>query len=84
MAASAVNCSTAVRWKADSSASAESRTREEDVAGRAIVGGALLPPVFGYISDLTDHIQSAYIVPLVCFAVVFFFGAFGTKKEISA
>jgi FHS family L-fucose permease-like MFS transporter len=47
----------------------------------SIVGGALLPPVFGYISDVTDHIQSAYIVPLVCFAVVFSFGAFGTKKE---
>jgi len=50
----------------------------------SIVGGALLPPVFGYISDITDHIQSAYIVPLVCFIVVFSFGAFGSKREIAA
>jgi FHS family L-fucose permease-like MFS transporter len=46
----------------------------------SIVGGALLPPVFGYIEDVTGVIQTAYIVPLVCFAVVFCFGAFFTKK----
>jgi len=47
----------------------------------SIVGGALLPPLFGYISDETDNIQSAYLVPLICFVVVFSFGAFGTLKE---
>jgi FHS family L-fucose permease-like MFS transporter len=40
----------------------------------SIVGGALLPPVLGYISDVTQNIQLGYIVPLVCFAVVFWFG----------
>jgi FHS family L-fucose permease-like MFS transporter len=40
----------------------------------SIVGGALLPPVLGYISDVTHNIQLGYIVPLVCFAVVFWFG----------
>ena len=45
----------------------------------SIVGGALLPPVFGYISDATDHIQTAYAVPLVCFLVVFVFGAWGSS-----
>ncbi|MEO8173341.1 MAG: L-fucose:H+ symporter permease [Sediminibacterium sp.] len=40
----------------------------------SIVGGALLPPVLGYISDVTHNIQLGYIVPLVCFVVVFWFG----------
>jgi MFS transporter, FHS family, L-fucose permease len=39
----------------------------------AIVGGALLPPLFGYISDVTGNIQYGYVVPLVCFIVVLFF-----------
>src|SRR3982751_4703273 len=33
----------------------------------AIVGGAALPPVLGYISDVTKNIQTGYIVPLVSF-----------------
>ncbi len=44
----------------------------------SIVGGAILPPIFGYISD-TVNIQYAYIVPLVCFAVILLFGWKGYK-----
>jgi FHS family L-fucose permease-like MFS transporter len=40
----------------------------------AIAGGALLPPVLGYIADRTNNIQNGYIVPLICFIVVFYFG----------
>lgn len=40
----------------------------------SIVGGAILPRIFGYISDGTGNIQYGYIVPLVCFIVIFFFG----------
>ena len=40
----------------------------------SIVGGALLPPVLGYISDRTHNIQLGYIVPLVCFVFVFWYG----------
>ena len=37
----------------------------------AIVGGAILPLLMGQISDATGgNIQLAYLVPLVCFAVV--------------
>jgi FHS family L-fucose permease-like MFS transporter len=45
----------------------------------SIVGGAILPPVMGYIADVTDNIQLGYIVPLVCFLVVFLFGIRGHK-----
>jgi FHS family L-fucose permease-like MFS transporter len=40
----------------------------------SIVGGAVLPRVFGYISDVTNNIQYGYYVPMLCFAVIAFFG----------
>lgn len=40
----------------------------------SIVGGAVLPRIFGEITDATGNIQYGYIVPLACFVVVFFFG----------
>jgi FHS family L-fucose permease-like MFS transporter len=40
----------------------------------SIVGGAILPPVLAFISDLSGDIQLGYIVPLICFCIVFYFG----------
>lgn len=45
----------------------------------SIVGGAILPRIFGYISDATNNIQYGYIVPLVCFAVIVYYGWKGYK-----
>lgn len=45
----------------------------------SIVGGAILPLIFGYISDETNNIQLGYIVPLVCFIIVMLFGLKGYK-----
>lgn len=45
----------------------------------SIVGGAILPRVFGIISDSTGNIQLGYIVPLVCFVVIAYFGWRGYK-----
>ncbi len=39
----------------------------------AIVGGGILPLFMGMISDRTGSIQASYIIPLMCFLVVFFF-----------
>lgn len=47
----------------------------------SIVGGAILPLAFGYIADVTKNIQLSYFVPMVCFAVVFWFGWQGMKKN---
>ncbi|MFY8128133.1 MAG: L-fucose:H+ symporter permease [Chitinophagaceae bacterium] len=47
----------------------------------SIVGGAVLPLVFGYISDVSGNIQYGYLVPLVCFAVIFWFGLKGYKVK---
>lgn len=48
----------------------------------SIVGGAVLPRIFGYISDTTNNIQNGYFVPMFCFAVVAFFGWKGHRVRI--
>ena len=45
----------------------------------SIVGGAVLPPLMAYISDRTGNIQMGYVVPLVCFAYVAWFGWKGCR-----
>lgn len=45
----------------------------------SIVGGAILPRIFGNISDATGNIQYGYIVPLGCFIVTLLFGWKGYK-----
>jgi FHS family L-fucose permease-like MFS transporter len=50
----------------------------------AIVGGAALPPVLALIADKTHNIQYGYVVPLLCFVVVLFFGLKGHKHSEKA
>lgn len=45
----------------------------------SIVGGAILPRIFGVISDSTGNIQLGYIAPLICFVIVAYFGWRGHK-----
>lgn len=45
----------------------------------SIVGGAIFPRIFGVISDSTGNIQLGYIVPLICFVIVAYFGWRGYK-----
>jgi FHS family L-fucose permease-like MFS transporter len=45
-----------------------------------IVGGALMPPLMGYVSDLTN-IRFAYLVPIVSFVYIFFFGLLNLKTK---
>ena len=45
----------------------------------SIVGGALAPLLMGGISDLTGSMQKAYIIPLLCFLAVAWFGWKGYK-----
>lgn len=47
----------------------------------SIVGGALIPLAMGQIADLTKNIQNGYIIPLVCFIVILFFGLKGYKPQ---
>lgn len=45
----------------------------------SIVGGAVLPPIFGYVSDTTGNIQYGYMVPLACFVIILYYGWRGYK-----
>jgi FHS family L-fucose permease-like MFS transporter len=45
----------------------------------SIVGGAIFPLFMGLISDATGSIQKAYIVPLICFFMILYFGIKGHK-----
>lgn len=47
----------------------------------SIVGGALLPPVLGFISDTTGNIQNGYVVPLTCFIVVLIFAGVAGRQR---
>jgi len=47
----------------------------------SIVGGAILPRVFGLISDAAGNIQMGYIVPLISFAIVGYFGWKGSTVK---
>ncbi|CAH0996154.1 L-fucose-proton symporter [Emticicia aquatica] len=46
----------------------------------SIVGGAIFPPILGKVSD-ASNIQTAYVVPLICFFVVLYFGLKGYKVK---
>ncbi|WCT14097.1 L-fucose:H+ symporter permease [Mucilaginibacter jinjuensis] len=46
----------------------------------SIIGGAAAPLLMGVISDRTGSIQNAYIVPLICFCVVLYYGLKGHQR----
>jgi FHS family L-fucose permease-like MFS transporter len=44
----------------------------------AIVGGGILPVVMGFVSDISN-IQIAFIVPMLAYAYIYFYGVRGSK-----
>jgi FHS family L-fucose permease-like MFS transporter len=48
-----------------------------------IVGGAIVPPLMGYISD-TVGIKYSFIIPLICYVYLLFFALKGHKVNIKA
>jgi MFS transporter, FHS family, L-fucose permease len=45
----------------------------------AVVGGAVLPPLMGKVADITGDLRLAFIIPLVAYAYVGFYGLAGHK-----
>jgi len=45
----------------------------------AILGGAILPPLQGKFADLTHNLQLSFIIPLIAYAYVAFYGAKGHR-----
>src|SRR5882762_3809916 len=44
----------------------------------SIIGGAIVPAVMGYLSDVSS-IQKAFVVPLICYSYVLYFAVRGYK-----
>ncbi len=45
----------------------------------AILGGAILPPLQGWIADVSKSLQLSYIVPMIAYAYVAFYGIVGHR-----
>ena len=46
----------------------------------SIVGGAIFPYIMGTVIDMRgDDIQAGYVIPLLCFLVILYFGLRGYK-----
>ncbi len=49
----------------------------------SIVGGAIFPYIMGTVIDMSgDKVQPGYIIPLICFLVIIYFGISGYKVKI--
>jgi len=48
----------------------------------AILGGALLTALQGQVSDSTGSIKLSYLIPFICFVVIFYFSVFVSKKDL--
>ncbi|AZA60271.1 L-fucose:H+ symporter permease [Chryseobacterium indoltheticum] len=47
----------------------------------SIVGGAIIPPIASKITDISGNIHFSYVIPLLCFIIVFLFSLrFKNKK----
>lgn len=49
----------------------------------AIVGGAIVPVLFGMVADTTGNLRMALIVPVVCYAIIASFGLWAVKNPSS-
>jgi FHS family L-fucose permease-like MFS transporter len=45
----------------------------------AILGGAILPPLQGKLADLTHNLQISFVIPLIAYSYVAFYGLKGHK-----
>jgi FHS family L-fucose permease-like MFS transporter len=50
----------------------------------AIFGGGVIPPLYGLVADLTNSKSLAFIVPLLCYAFVGWYGIAAKKAQVHA
>ncbi len=44
-----------------------------------IIGGGIVTPVMGFVSDAAGNIPTAELIPALCFAVIFIFARFRSQ-----
>jgi MFS transporter, FHS family, L-fucose permease len=49
----------------------------------AIVGGAIIPPLTGWVADIVGSLQIALIVPALCYLVIAAFGLYAHRNRTS-
>jgi FHS family L-fucose permease-like MFS transporter len=47
----------------------------------AIVGGAIIPPLQGLFADITGSFQLSFLVPIICYAYILYYGFIGYKPK---
>ena len=50
----------------------------------AIVGGAVIPPLQGVFADLTGSLQLSFVVPMLCYLYIAFYGFKGYKQKVES
>jgi FHS family L-fucose permease-like MFS transporter len=45
----------------------------------AIVGGAIVPPLQGALADVTGDVQLSFLVPLLCYGYIVYYGFAGYR-----
>lgn len=56
-------------------------TQASSLLVMAIVGGAIIPPLQGYVADVTDNLQLSFLVPFACYLYILYYGFFGFKPK---
>lgn len=46
----------------------------------AIVGGAVIPPLQGLFADLTGSLQLSFVVPMLCYVYIVYYGFWGYRR----
>ena len=47
----------------------------------AIVGGALIPPLQGIVADSTGSLQLSFLIPMICYLYIAYYGFVGYKQK---
>ena len=79
----AVGLFTSIGWSNTFSLAIESvgqfKSQASSLLVMAILGGAILPPLQGLVADLTHNLQLSFIVPLIAYLYVAFYGFYGHR-----
>jgi MFS transporter, FHS family, L-fucose permease len=60
----------------------EKAAQASGVLCTAIVGGAFIPPLLGYVADVSNF-AVALIVPMICYAIIASFGRYATQQGVT-
>ncbi|OWK31501.1 sugar MFS transporter [Sphingomonas dokdonensis] len=53
------------------------------VIATAIVGGAVVPPLYGTLADTTGSLAFALVLPVICYAIIASFGVFARRPSVA-